>query len=114
MGGSMLDKQGGGGTGVGETGRIMADPVFRTLVRERTSFAWTMSAVMLAVYLVFILLSAFGKGFMAATIAGSSISWGIVLGLFTIVFAFALTGVYVSRANGRFDELTAKLTRDAG
>ena len=110
----MLDKQGGGGTGLGETDRILADPVFRTLVRERTSFAWSMSVVMLAVYLVFILLSAFGKGFMASTIGDSSISWGIVLGLFTIVFAFALTGIYVSRANGRFDDLTAQLNKDRG
>jgi len=110
----MLDKQGAVGTGLRETDRIMGDPVFQTLVRERTSFAWTMSAIMLAVYLVFILLSAFGKGFMASTIGGSSISWGIVLGLFTIVFAFALTGIYVSRANGRFDDLTAQLNRDVG
>ena len=37
-----------------------------------------------------------------------------MLGLFTIVFAFALTGIYVSRANGRFDDLTAQLNRDVG
>ena len=110
----MLEKQSAAGTGLRGTDRVMGDPVFQTLVRERTSFAWTMSAVMLAVYLVFILLSAFGKSFMASTIGGSSISWGIVLGLFTIVFAFALTGVYVSRANGRFDDLTAQITKDAG
>lgn len=96
-----------------EPARIMADPDFQALVRERTGFGWTMSALMLAVYLAFVLLAAFGKGFMAATIGGSSISWGIVLGLFTIVFAFALTGVYVGRANGRFDELTARINKGA-
>ena len=107
----MLDRQSTATTD--EIGRIMRDPTFQTLVKERTSFGWTMSIVMLAVYLAFIFLAAFGKSFMAATIAGSSISWGIVLGVFTIVFAFALTGIYVSRANGRFDELTAQLNRDA-
>lgn len=106
----MLDRQ---RTIIDETDRILQDPDFRTLVRERTSFAWTMSAVMLVVYLGFIVLAAFGKAFMASTIGGSSVSWGIVLGLFTIVFAFALTGVYVSRANGRFDELTARVNKDA-
>lgn len=108
----MLDRQSDLDLEAGRRERILRDPAFQTLVRERTSFAWTMSVVMLAVYLVFIGLSAFGKGFMASTIGDSSISWGIVLGLFTIVFAFALTGVYVSRANGRFDALTAQIDRD--
>ena len=107
----MLDRQ--STAAMSETDRIMRDPTFQTLVRERTGFGWTMSIVMLVVYLVFVFLAAFGKSFMASTIAGSSISWGIVLGVFTIVFAFALTGVYVSRANGRFDDLTSQLNRDA-
>lgn len=107
----MLDKQ--SATTTDETGRIMRDPTFQTLVKERTGFGWTMSIVMLVVYLGFIFLAAFGKSFMASTIAGSSISWGILLGIFTIVFAFALTGIYVARANGRFDDLTAQLHRDA-
>ncbi len=97
----------------GQTARVLQDPAFQTLVRERTGFGWTMSAVMLVVYLSFILLSAFAKDFMSSTIGDSSISWGIVLGLFTIVFAFALTGIYVSRANGRFDDLTAQVNKDA-
>lgn len=109
----MLDRQGTVHTDTGETGRIMGDPDFQTLVRERTSFGWTMSAVMLVVYLGFIGLSAFGKGFMSSTIGDTSISWGILLGFLTIVFAFALTGIYVTRANGRFDDLTARLHKDA-
>jgi uncharacterized membrane protein (DUF485 family) len=108
----MLRRQSEAYTSTDHTARIMSDPQFQALVRERTSFAWTMSAVMLVVYLVFIGLAAFGKDFMSATVGGSSISWGIVLGLFTIVFAFVLTGVYVSRANGRFDDLTTRLNRD--
>ena len=107
----MLDRQ--SAATIDDTARMMRDPTFQTLVKERTSFGWTMSIAMLVVYLAFIFLAAFGKSFMASTIAGSSISWGIVLGVFTILFAFALTGLYVSRANGRFDELTARLNRDA-
>ena len=34
-----------------------------------------------------------------------------VLGVTVILFAFILTGIYVQRANGRFDELTAALKR---
>ena len=109
----MLGTMGDTDTASGRRERLLHDPAFQALVRERTGFAWTMSIVMLVVYLAFIFLSAFGKSFMASTIGGSSISWGIVLGLFTIVFAFALTGVYVTRANGRFDELTAQINKDA-
>ena len=109
----MLDRMSDTETAAGRRERLLRDPAFQALVRERTRFAWTMSAVMLVVYLLFVFLSAFGKGFMASTIGASSISWGIVLGLFTIVFAFALTGIYVARANGRFDELTARINRDA-
>ena len=105
----MLDRQ---STSLDETDRILRDPNFQALVQERTSFGWLMSSLMLVVYLGFVFLAAFGKGFMGSTIGGSFISWGIVLGLFTIVFAFALTGVYVSRANTRFDDLTARVNKD--
>lgn len=105
----MLDRQ---SNTFNETDRIMRDPNFQALVRERTGFAWAMSAVMLAVYLGFVFMAAFGKGVMGTPVGETSISWGILLGLFTIVFAFVLTGIYVSRANTRFDELTARLDRD--
>jgi uncharacterized membrane protein (DUF485 family) len=105
----MLDRQSGTDHNLE---RITQDPNFRTLVRERTGFAWTMSGLMLAVYLGFIFLAAFGKGVMSATIGDSSISWGILLGLGVIVFAFVLTGIYVVRANSRFDELTARIHKD--
>ena len=105
----MLDRQ---STMTDETDRIMRDPNFQALVRERTGFAWVMSGVMLVVYLGFVFMAAFGKDAMGAPVGDTAISWGILLGLFTIVFAFVLTGVYVSRANTRFDELTARLDRD--
>jgi uncharacterized membrane protein (DUF485 family) len=37
---------------------------------------------------------------------------GIILGLGVIISAFVLTGIYVQRANSRFDELTRRLTRE--
>ncbi len=106
----MLDRQSKSKTTVD---RIVGDQNFKDLVRERTSFAWTMSGIMLAVYLAFIVMVAFGKGAMSSTIGDSSISWGILLGLGVIVFAFVLTGIYVARANGRFDDLTSRLDKDS-
>lgn len=95
---------------VSDSAAVLRNPHFQQLVRERTSFGWTLSAVMLVVYLGFILAVAFAHDAMAAKVAGTEISVGIVAGLAVIVFAFALTGVYVARANSRFDQLTRDLT----
>ena len=88
---------------------ILRDPQFRELVQRRSAFAWTLSALMLVVYLGFILLVAFMPDVMASKVGGGTTSLGILIGLAVIVFAFALTGVYVARANGRFDEITREL-----
>lgn len=92
--------------------RILSNPKFRELVRTRSGFAWTLSIVMLAIYLGFIFLVAFAKPLMAAKVGDGVTSVGIVLGVVVIVSAFLLTGIYVHRANGRFDELTRDLTKE--
>ncbi len=89
--------------------RIMRDPHFRELVRRRSEFAWVLSAIMLAVYLGFILLVAFAHNLMAIKIGGGETSVGILIGLAVILLAFVLTGIYVSQANSRFDDLTRDL-----
>jgi uncharacterized membrane protein (DUF485 family) len=89
------------------------NPKFQELVRSRTSFAWTMSFIILAAYLGFILLIAFDPGFLATPLyEGATTTVGIPVGVGVIVFAFILTGIYVVRANGRFDELTQELIKD--
>lgn len=95
-----------------EQERILRNPKFQELVRTRSGFAWTLAGVMLAIYLGFILLVAFAQGLMATKVGGGVTSLGIVLGLVVIVSAFLLTGIYVRRANSRFDELTRDLQRD--
>lgn len=92
-----------------EAARVENDPNFQALVKERSAFAWTLSIIVVAVYLVFILLVAFDRSLMAMKIGDGPTSLGIVLGLAVILFAFAVTGIYVARANGRFDELTARI-----
>ncbi len=94
---------------------ILRNPKFQELVSSRGKFGWTLSVLMLVIYLGFILLVAFDKPLLAQKIAsGSSISLGIVLGLGVILSAFVLTGVYVVRANGRFDDLTEQLKQEMG
>ncbi|MHC2016652.1 DUF485 domain-containing protein [Methylobacterium sp. CM6247] len=97
-----------------ETARIAQNPRFRELVHERTRFGWTLTIAMLLVYFGFIGLIAFDKSLLAMKVGSATTSLGLVLGVAVIVFAFILTGIYVQRANGRFDELTAALKQDLG
>ena len=92
--------------------QVLRSPRFQELVRQRTRFAWTLSIVMLVIYFGFILLVAFAKPLLATKIGDGVTSLGIILGLGVILSAFVLTGIYVQRANSRFDELTRHLTRE--
>lgn len=86
--------------------RIEENPRFQELVAKRDRFAWTLSAIMLGLYLAFILLIAFEPQLLGTPLsAGASTTWGIPLGIGLILSAFVLTGIYVKRANGEFDRL---------
>ena len=97
---------------VNERSPIFDNPNFQKLVRERTSFGWTLTFIMLAIYYGFILLVAFGKGFLATKIGSGVTSVGVILAFLVILSAFVLTGVYTFRANGRYDDLAEQLRKD--
>jgi uncharacterized membrane protein (DUF485 family) len=92
--------------------KALSNPRFQALVQQRARFAWVLSSVMLIIYFGFILLVAFAKPLLAMKIGGGVTSLGILIGLGVILSAFILTGIYVHRANGRFDELTRNLTKE--
>ena len=89
--------------------RIKQDPNYRELVRERSSLGWTLSLIMLVIYFGFILLVAFAPKFLGATIGTGVTTIGIPIGLFVIVSAFVLTGIYVSKANAKYDVLIRRI-----
>ena len=69
---------------------------------------------MLGLYLAFILLIAFEPQVLGTKLSpGSSITWGIPIGVGLIVSAFVLTGIYVRRANGEFDRLNREVLKEA-
>ena len=90
--------------------RIVRTPEFQQLVAERTRFGWILTILMLVVYFGFIGLIAFDKALLAVKVGGTA-SLGLFMGVFVILFAFALTGIYVARANTRFDALSDALKR---
>ena len=82
--------------------KIRRNPKFVELVRQRGALARNLTIAMLVIYFGFILLVAFAKGFLGTPISeGSVTTIGIPIGLFVIVSAFVLTGIYV--AQGQHD-----------
>jgi len=89
--------------------KIKQNPMYADLVAKRSRFARALAVAMLAVYFGFVLLVAFNKPFLATPIGAGVTTIGIPLGLLVIVSAFVLTGIYVRRANGEFDEMAKKI-----
>ncbi|HEX5342369.1 MAG TPA: DUF485 domain-containing protein [Duganella sp.] len=86
--------------------KIKRDPNYHQLVKSRSRFGWALTALMMLVYYGYILLIAFDKDFLATKTGEGVMTWGMPIGLFVILFTVVVTGVYVRRANSRYDELT--------
>jgi uncharacterized membrane protein (DUF485 family) len=84
-------------------------PEYHSLVKERGRLACSLSAAMLAAYFGFILLVAFNPEFFSTIVWGRYTTIGFPLGVGLIILAFVLTGMYVRKANQRFDVLTEKI-----
>jgi uncharacterized membrane protein (DUF485 family) len=92
--------------------KIQNNPNYQKLVSSRSSFAWTLTVIMLVVYYAFILLIAFSPETLGASLSGGMTTVGIPVGLAIIIFSFAMTGIYVKRANSEFDDLLKKVKDD--
>jgi uncharacterized membrane protein (DUF485 family) len=92
---------------------IKNHPKYQELVSSRSRYAWTLSILMLLVYYTFIMTIAFKPELLAVTLNnGSVISVGIPIGISIILFSFLLTGLYVRRANSKYDVLLEALKVD--
>jgi uncharacterized membrane protein (DUF485 family) len=92
---------------------IQRNPKYQQLIRQRSSFGWTLSAVMLIIYFGFILLIGYAPKFLGIPIGSGVMTIGIPIGLFVIVSAFVLVGVYVLRANSTYDSLIRDIVEDS-
>ena len=92
--------------------RIKNNPNYQKLVAVRSSYGWTMTAIMLIVFYGYILLVAFNKQLLATKIGAGVTTWGIPIGIFVIVFTVIITGIYVLRANKEFDSLTEQIRKE--
>ncbi len=92
--------------------QIKNNPKYQELVSKRSSFALKLTIVMLVMYYAFILVIAFNKNLLGASLSGGVTTVGIPVGIIIIVVSFILTGIYTSRANGEFDDLTNAIKKD--
>jgi uncharacterized membrane protein (DUF485 family) len=92
--------------------RIKNDPNYKALLAERTSFGWTLAIITLVLYYGYITIVAFSPATIAIKLSGN-ITIGIVLGVGLILMSILLTGVYVLRANSRYDQLTQAIVQAA-
>lgn len=92
--------------------QIKKNPKYAELVSKRSRFARLLTFLMLVIYFGFVLLVAFNKQLLATPIGTGVTTIGIPLGVFVIVAAFLLTGIYVRRANGEFDADTRAILEE--
>lgn len=93
--------------------RIIQHPDFQAMAQKKSKLGTFFSILTLFIYFSYILLIAFNKPLFAIPIAnGATTTVGVLLGLFVIIFCVAITGIYVSKANGEFDTLTQKVVDD--
>lgn len=93
--------------------RIQANPKYQALKRERNTLGWALTIVVLIAYYGFIGLIAFDKEFLARPLGSGVTSIGIPLATGVIVLTIVLTGVYVFRANSRYDRIVAEILKES-
>jgi uncharacterized membrane protein (DUF485 family) len=93
--------------------KIASNPKFHELVSKRNTFAWTLSFLVFAIYYGFILTIAYAKPFLGQSLSGGVTTVGFPIGVGVILSAIILTGIYVRRANGEFDELNRQIIEES-
>ncbi|MDO5768040.1 MAG: DUF485 domain-containing protein [Psychrobacter sp.] len=92
--------------------RIMNNPKFQEMVSKKRRLSWTLTAIMLFVYVGFMLLVGYNKPFLASSFNGGVTTWGIPLGLGIIVLSFILCAVYSYIANNKLDSLNEETLKE--
>ena len=82
---------------------IVTSDRFKALVRKRWGVSIILTFLLFVSYLGIILVIAYGKEFLSQKV-GEFTNWGILLGIFGIVFAWLLTAIYVVWANNVYDK----------
>jgi uncharacterized membrane protein (DUF485 family) len=86
---------------------------FAQLRTKFRKFVFPLTALFLAWYFLYVLLSVFAKDFMGTRVVGN-VTWGLILGLLQFVSTFVITMVYARWADRVFDPEAEALARKMG
>jgi len=92
---------------------LLNDPDFQSLVRQKNTISWILTALELALYFGFIALIAFNKPFLGTKISGA-ITVGIPIAVGTIILSWVFTGIYIRWANSKYDDMVQKIKDKVG
>ncbi|MEO6500924.1 MAG: DUF485 domain-containing protein [Jatrophihabitantaceae bacterium] len=95
---------------VGSYREVADSPEFEALRRTFRRFVFPMSALFMAWYLLYVLLSIYATDFMGTKVFGN-IHLGLIIGLLQFVSTFVITTVYARWADRKFDPAAAELAR---
>jgi uncharacterized membrane protein (DUF485 family) len=88
-----------------------SDPRFLALKRRLYTFIFPMSIAFMAWYLLYVLLSAFGRDFMGTVLFGS-INVALVFGILQFVSTFGIAILYTRYARGKLDAAATELREE--
>lgn len=92
--------------------QVADDPRYREIARRRARLAALLTVLMLLAYFGFVLLVAFDKALLARPIGSGVTTLGVPVAIGVILLGFALTAIYVHRAN-RLDTQLRAMIEDA-
>ena len=93
--------------------QVLNNPKFQKMAKTKRMYCWSFSILMFVIYVIYILyIGASPESFGVPVAAGKTTTVGIYVGLFVILFAFAITGIYVHKANGEFEKMTQQVVKE--
>lgn len=94
--------------------KILANEEFHKLARKKAILGWVFSLLIFVIYVAYITFIGLGSEIFSTPVKeGATTTWGIYIGLFVILFAVLVTGIYIYKANGEFEDITQKIVKDA-
>lgn len=98
--------------------RLQQSPEFSSLRRSLRTFVFPMTVAFLVWYALYVILSAYARGFMNTKVGGSNINIALIFGLLQFVSTFVIAWLYARFASNRLDpaarELRAGIEGDDG
>ncbi|WP_374495814.1 DUF485 domain-containing protein [Zoogloea sp.] len=94
--------------------KVRANPRFAELEGKRSRFAYLLTAIVMASYYGMMALVAFAPEVLRTPISeGGMLTIGVPIGAAIIIGSWLLTGWFVSRSNGEFDQINNEIVREA-